>query len=112
MFFLLTVFTIVSLTLGLFITAYAKNTTQAYLTMAIINTPLIMIGGGYWPRHSMPEILIKIGDFIPTSFVMSATDKLLYGGNIASIGKELVILTAFAVVFFLAGVMRKVDISR
>ncbi len=112
MLLLLTIFTAVSITFGLLITAYAKNTTQAYLTIAVITTPMIMIGGGYWPRHSMPEILIKIGDFIPTSWVMSATDKLLYGGNIASIGKELVILLAFAVVFFLAGVIRKVDISR
>ena len=105
-------FAVVSIAFGLIITTYARNPVQAYITIFLVTTPLVMLGGSYWPRDYMPDILIKIGNFLPTSWVMSGVGKLLHGGNLSSITQELVVLTAFAGVFFLIGILRRADLAK
>jgi ABC-2 type transport system permease protein len=112
MMILFSFFAVVSIALGLLITSYSKSPVHAYVTIFLITSPLVMLGGSYWPRDFMPDILVKIGNFLPTSWVMSGVEKLLYGGNLSSIMQELMILTAFAGLFFLIGVMRKIDVAK
>lgn len=112
MFLLFAVFALVCVAFGLFVTSYCKTAKQAYVTIMLVTTPLVMLGGCYWPRDFMPEILIKIGNLLPTTYVMQAAGKLLDYGTLTSIGGEIIILFGFAAVFFAAGVLRRADIAR
>lgn len=69
MFLLFAVFALVCICLGLLITAYCQNSKQAYLAIMFLTTPLVMLGGSYWPRSLMPDILIRISNLLPTTWV-------------------------------------------
>ena len=112
MIILLFFFAVVTTALGMIISNYAKSPVHAYIIIFLITTPLVMLGGTFWPRAYMPYILVRIGNFLPTSWVMSGVEKLLYGGNLLSIVNELMILTVFACVFFLVGIMRRSDVAK
>jgi ABC-2 type transport system permease protein len=72
-----------------------------------------MLGGCYWTKDMMPEVMNKIANFIPTSWVMAAVDKLLYEGKgLAGISMELLILLLFTGVFMAGGLFKKVDVSK
>lgn len=105
-------FAVVSIAFGLIITSYSKTPLQAYVTIFLVTTPLVMLGGSYWPRTFMPDILVQVGNFLPTSWVMSGVEKLLYGGSLGSITQELLVLTAFALVFFTVGILRRADVAK
>ena len=105
------VFALVCTCMGLLITAYCQKPRQAYVAIILLATPLVMLGGCYWPRSMMPDLLIRVSNLIPTSWLMEATAKLLQGGTLFSVLGEVVVLLAFAAVFFFGGVMRKVDIT-
>ncbi|KAF0193960.1 MAG: ABC-2 type transporter [Bacillota bacterium] len=106
------VFAIVCICMGLLIISICTTPRQAFVAVILLTTPLVMLGGAYWPRSIMPNTLIRISDLLPTTWVMIAADKLVEGGALMSIGGELAILVAFAAVFFAGGVMRKVDIAK
>ena len=108
---LFAVFALVCTSMGLFITAYCQKPRQAYVAIILLATPLVMLGGCYWPRSMMPDVLIRISNLIPTSWLMEATTKLLQGGTLFSVSGELIVLLAFAAVFFFGGVLRKVDVT-
>lgn len=105
-------FALVCVCMGLLVTSYCKTARQAYIAIVLLATPLVMLGGAYWPRDFMPEILIRISNLLPTTWVLEASRKLINGGSLASIASEVAILCAFAAVFFAGGVLRKVDIAK
>ncbi len=111
MFILLAVFALVCITLGLIITSYAKTSKQAYLIIFFLTTPLVMLGGCYWPLDYMSDFFIKISKLLPTSWLMKGAHELIYGGNLHDIYDKILILIVFSVVFFLIGTIRKVDVT-
>lgn len=106
------IFAVVCICLGLLITSYCQNPRQAYVAIIMLTTPLVMLGGAYWPIDFMPDVLIRISKLLPTTWVIEASRKLVEGGSLVSISGEIAILLAFATVFFLGGVLRKVDIAK
>jgi len=110
--FIYVVYAVVCMSMGLLITMYCSNPRQAYVAVIMMATPLVMLGGAYWPRNFMPDVLIRISNLLPTTWVIEASKKLVAGGTLLSVTNELLILLAFAAVFFFGGVLRKVDISK
>lgn len=110
---ILSVFSLVCICLGTWLVSLFKKPLYAYLSILFLTTPLIMLGGCYWPREFMSDTVNRIARFLPTSWVMQGVDKLLFDGkNILNLGMEIVILLIFAGVFLAAGLIRKVDISK
>ncbi len=106
-------FSLVCISLGLFITSILKKPMQAYITVAVLTTPLVMLGGCYWSFDFMPDIMNKIGKFIPLSWVMRTVDSVLNGSITPNtLFMNCGILVIFAAIFLAAGLMKKVDISR
>jgi len=77
LFLLVFTFSIVSVTMGLFIVSIVKNPIQAYLTVGVIASPLAMLGGCYWPLDMMPIWLQNVSQFIPTTWVMKGVQELI-----------------------------------
>lgn len=107
------IFSFVCITMGLFVISVLKKPLQAYVVIAVVTTPLIMLGGCYWRFDMMPDTINKVGRFIPVSWVMRTVDAALDGtltvnGLITNYG----ILLLFAAIFLIAGLAKKVDISK
>lgn len=111
MFILFTVFAVCAIALNLAICSVSKNPKQASVLSGLINTLLAMLGGVFWPREVMPNILKTIGDFTPTAWLIEGVNKLLLSSDISSVYKNIGIITLFTVVFFLFCSWKKVDVE-
>jgi ABC-2 type transport system permease protein len=110
---LFVVFSLVCIALGIIITSIFKKPIHAYITIAVITTPLIMLGGCYWGFDFMPDLMNKLGQFIPLSWVMRTVDSVLDGSiTMNTLFVNYGILLLFAAIFFVAGLVKKVDISK
>lgn len=82
-----------------------------YLSNLII-VPMCMLGGCYWPIDFMPDTLQKIANFVPTSWLIKATEKIIYGAKLSEVYIEIFIIILFTITFFLIGINKRVDISK
>ncbi|KAB3533585.1 ABC transporter permease [Alkaliphilus pronyensis] len=105
------VFSIVCISFGVALTSLSKNTRQLSALSPILIIPMVMLGGSFWPREIMPEILIKLSNIVPTTWILISIEKILYGQNLVSITTELGILLMFSIVFFLLGTWKKTEIE-
>lgn len=112
LFVVLAVFSVVCVALGTAICNSSKDLKQANAFIALVVTPFSMLGGCFWPRDIMGQLLKNIGDFVPTTWAMEAANKMLNGGTLLDASKELGILMLFAALFFAIAIVRKVDTAR
>jgi ABC-2 type transport system permease protein len=112
LFVVLAAFSLVCTSFGVAACSISKDMRQASLITTLLNTPMCMLGGCYWPRDFMPDILKKISEFSPATWVMRASEKTLFGSPLTSTLTEISVLLLFALVFFLLGSWRKADIAR
>ena len=106
------IFSFMCVALGVMVNTVSKNMRQAGVAMSMILPPMCMLGGCWWPREFMPEILQKIGQFVPTTWIMEAYTKLIYGMNLWDVINEILVLIAFTIIFILLATWRKVDIAK
>lgn len=108
-----TVFAIFCVSLGLFITSILKKPIQAYVIILLVTTPLVMLGGCYWEFNFMPDIMIRISQLIPVTYVMKMVDALLSGSmNLNTFIFNSGILLLFSAIFLALGLVKKVDIAK
>lgn len=106
-------FSLVCVSLGMWLVSMFKKPIGAYTAILLLTTPLVMLGGCYWPMSFMPDIFQKIGRFIPTTYVMEGVEKILFEGKgLAGISMQLLILLIFSGIFLAGGLVKKVDISK
>ncbi|ABR50284.1 ABC-2 type transporter [Alkaliphilus metalliredigens QYMF] len=110
LFVILLVFSIVCIALGLAISSMVKDVHQLGVLSTFIVTPMVMLGGSFWPREIMPEALQRVSTFVPTTWALEGATKVLYGDPLSSMTQEIFILMLFAVVFFLLGSWKNTDI--
>lgn len=111
LFIILSLFSMLSVALGIFINSVSKSRRQASLMGTLIFTPVCMLGGCYWPREIMPEILQNISNFVPTTWVLKGAEKIIYGDSLSKVTLEIGILLLFTIVFFLLSSWKVSDIS-
>ena len=106
-------FGLVCISFGMWLITLFRKPVHAYTSIVFLVTPFVMLGGCYWPTSYMPDILVKISKFMPTTWAMQAVDKVLTdGAALGAIGLELLILMLFAAIFLAAGLVKKVEVSR
>ncbi len=91
---------LLGLALGLFVSSFAKTEFQAIQFLPIVLLPQLLLSGLLAPRASMPRILEVISNFLPLSYAVDATKKVLIGQG--SILNDVVIIAFFLI--FLLGV--------
>jgi ABC-2 type transport system permease protein len=112
MFGLYMIFSIVCVSIGVAISSIARDSRQAASLSNFVTIPMCMIGGCFWPRDFMPDILVKISNFMPTTWLLKAASKLINGDAISSIFTDVAVLLLFALVFILLGSWKKADITK
>ena len=112
LYFIMMLFGLVSVSLGIFLNSISKNSRQFSLIGTLILNPFCMLGGCFWPREVMPNILINISKFIPTTWAMEASRKVLNGNNMGDLFYEIAILLLFAVVFLILSSWKPSEMKR
>ncbi|MBW9144046.1 ABC transporter permease [Clostridium sp. CM027] len=103
-FLIFTIFIVVVLSLGLLISRYAKNQSQAVGIVNLVVTPTCLISGTFMPLEFLPAVFKKISYFTPQNWALSAlSDVALKNSGVIDILPKLGILILFALVFFTAG---------
>lgn len=106
MFFILLMFALVAIGLGLVITAFTSSSYMAGTLSTLIMTPTCMLGGCFWDISFMPEIMKKISYFVPQRWTIDAINRMQSGNSITDIGLNLLVLAAFALALTLVAVYK------
>ena len=101
------IFVVASLALGLFISTLVKTQQQAMQVSFFFVLPNILLSGFMFPRQAMPLVFQWFGLLLPlTHFLKVLRGILLKGVGLPELWREVVILTAFAVVLIVLAVRR------
>jgi ABC-2 type transport system permease protein len=111
LFVVLALFGITSVALGVAICNTTKNLKQANASIALVSTPIAMLGGCFWPREIMGTTLQNISNFVPSTWVMDAAGKVISGSSLANVSNDLGVILLFAVIFFGISIVKKVDVA-
>lgn len=78
-------FAMVCISIGVIASRFAKTTLMATSVTTLVNMPFLMLGGCLWPRSIMPDMMQKIGEFVPTTWFLKASEQVMYGKGILSV---------------------------
>ena len=97
---------IMSVCLGIFISAFARNEFQMVQFIPLIIVPQVFVCGLLFPVSQMPDYLQWIAKFLPLTYAVDGIRALMLNGkSLLDIGKEIGVLAAYAVVLMaLAGI--------
>ncbi|HEX2947490.1 MAG TPA: ABC transporter permease [Clostridia bacterium] len=101
MFIILLMFGLVSIGVGLVVTAFSSSSYMASTLSSLIMTPTCMLGGCFWSVSMMPEFMRKLSYFMPQRWAMEALEKLQAGDGISGVYLNLFVLFAFALALML-----------
>jgi ABC-2 type transport system permease protein len=102
---LFTCFLLAIIGFGAALSSFVKTKSQLSVLIPIITVPTCMLAGCMWPRELMPDIMIRIADFIPQTWVLKGmTDLVARGSDINAILMPSAVLLIFAAVFFITGI--------
>lgn len=106
------VFSVVCVAFGVALSTLARTTRQAGAASSLLIVPMCMLGGLLWPREIMPVFLQNIGQLMPTAWMIDAATKVVNGSSLTGVGWEIMVMLLYALVFFLLGSWRRVDLAR
>ncbi|MFO8009985.1 MAG: ABC transporter permease [Dehalococcoidia bacterium] len=96
---------IVSVSLGILLSAAAKREAQAVQFLPLIILPTFLLSGIFWPLEAIPHFLRPVSYIIPPTYGVEAMRSVIVRGwGLGEIWLEIVILLAFAAVFLMLSV--------
>jgi ABC-2 type transport system permease protein len=99
------VFILVGCSLGLLIAALVRREENVQLLGGPVALVMAALGGGMFPVEMAPSWMQWLALLFPTGWAMQAYHRLMWdGASVLTVLPNLLILAAFAVVFFLVGV--------
>ncbi|MDE4078161.1 ABC transporter permease [Methanosphaera sp. Vir-13MRS] len=92
---------------GIMFSATAK-TQEDYIQIVMpIAMPMMFISGVFFPTETMPWVLQKIAYILPLTYANDAIRAvMLKGAGLGSVSVDIIVLLAFALLFFIVGVLR------
>jgi ABC-2 type transport system permease protein len=106
LFTILVLFGLISVSFGILLVGFSKNTYQGGTLSTLIITPTCMMSGCFWPIEFMPNFMQGIANFLPQKWALEAISQLQQGKSFLEIVPIIGILVAFALAFFLIGAYR------
>lgn len=108
LFIILALVGLVSISLALCCSSFAKNKSEASNIFNFANILLPMLGGAFVPLEIMPPLVEKISYFTPVRWAMQSISDIQQGYNFSETYKYLFILFLFSVAFFVIAAYRTV----
>lgn len=97
---LVTLWCVVGAGAGMLLGALARNEQQAVAIAVPVGIVLGMLGGCMWPLSVVGPVMNRIGHLTPQAWAMDAWNDLIAGRGLGAIATEVVVLTAFAMAFW------------
>ena len=73
--------------LSLILAAVAPSSRTAQAVASALYFPMIFVSGATWPREALPDVVARVGEWLPLSFVVDAIQAPWQGGTAtASLG--------------------------
>lgn len=96
---------IIFLAMGFAIAGWAKNEDQAAPVANLLSLPMTFLSGVFFPRDAMPDLLQRITEFLPLTYLSEALRRIANdGAGVADISGDLLGLAAWAVIAFVVAV--------
>ena len=92
---------LLGLAIGLFVSSFAKTEFQAVQFLPAVLLPQLLLCGLLTPRESMPTLLRVISNFLPLTYAIDATNKVMQGHG--SMVNDLLLIGLFLVLLLAAG---------
>lgn len=108
LFIILALVGLVSISLALCCSAFAKNRSEASNIFNFANILLPMLGGAFVPLEIMPPLVEKISYFTPVRWAMQSISDIQQGYSFSETYKYLFIIFLFSVAFFVIAAYRTV----
>lgn len=100
-------FLVPALGIGIVISTFAKNQSEAMQMSLMSMLPSFLLSGFVFPRESMPLIIYLISLLIPATYYLEILRGIiLRGAGIASLWDEALVLAAFGIVFMVLSAAR------
>jgi len=100
MFLVVILLSIVAVNFGVFISTFAKNEFQVVQFIPLFIIPQIFLAGVIQPVENLPDILQYVSNILPLTYAVEGLRSIMIeGSNIQIIGKEIIVLLAFASLF-------------
>lgn len=109
---MLFLFGLSSISLGISMVSLGKDQHRMTTLTTLLATPMLMLGGVFWPVEIMPETLQNIGMFIPVTWAMKGIEGVLYGKALGELWLEALVLMGFTLLFFLLGAWKREDVAK
>jgi ABC-2 type transport system permease protein len=97
----LMLFSLVAIGIAFITVAFANSSASAGAMQNLIVVPTCMLSGCFWPADIMPTFVQKIANFLPQRWALDALLKLQQGHSFGGLYLNLLIILAFALIFFL-----------
>jgi ABC-type multidrug transport system permease subunit len=102
-----TLFLFANLSIGLLVSASARNQVQAFQFAWIFILPSVMLSGYMFPRASMPPVMQTVGEFLPaTHYIGIIRGIVLRGATLADLLPEVTILAVIGLALFVLSTLR------
>ncbi|WP_438432988.1 ABC transporter permease [Gorillibacterium sp. sgz500922] len=99
-------FGLVAIALSQMLVSFAKTSGSLGAMQNLIIVPTCLLAGCFFPISVMPEAVKRVATFMPQHWALDAIDKLQSGKGVASLGMNVLVLAAFALVLGLIAVYR------
>lgn len=100
--FLVLALTLVSVNLGIFLSAFSRNEFQAAQFTPLVSVPQALLGGILWPLESMPRWLQGVAHVLPLTYAVDALREVMIKGSgllTTAVAVDWMVLLAFSVFF-------------
>ncbi len=101
LFIILALVGLVSISLALCCSAFARNRTEASNIFNFANMLFLMVGGAFVPLEVMPPLIEKISYFTPVRWAMESISAIQQGSSFNETYKYLLLVLLFAIAFFI-----------
>jgi ABC-2 type transport system permease protein len=96
---------VIFLAMGFAIAGWAKNEDQAAPVANLLSLPMTFLSGVFFPREAMPDLLQRITEFLPLTYLSEALRRIANdGAGVVDIGGDLLGLAVWAVIAFIIAV--------
>jgi ABC-type multidrug transport system permease subunit len=91
------------MSIGIFVSSFAKTEFQAVQFLPAILFPQLLLSGLLASRNSMPSILRVISDYLPLTYAVDATQKVVAGQG--ALTRDFLLLAIFLFALLAAGAL-------
>lgn len=106
LYFILVLFALCGISVGVLLATLSKNTQTASAALGLILSPSCMIAGCLWPLDSMPEFMQKIAYITPQRWTLDAIELIQKNNQVLEIIPNLLVVLSFTTLFFLISIYK------